>query len=82
MILRHPVSTEKAIRLMEAENKLVFEVAKNATKQEIAQAFEEYFAIKPKKVHTLIRSDGKKRAIVTLPLDQPAIDIATNLGIL
>jgi ribosomal protein L23 len=82
MILRHPVSTEKAIRMMEAENKLIFVVEKSANKKIIAHAFEKYFKIKPIKVNTLVRSDGIKRAIITLPADKPAIDIATNLGML
>jgi len=82
MLLRHPISTEKAIRMMEAENKLVFLVDRSATKKQIAEQFEHYFSIKPTKVNTMIRSDNKKRAIITLPADKPAIDVATNLGLL
>lgn len=82
MILKNPLATEKAIRMMESENKLIFVVDKKATKQQISQAFEHYFAVKPTKVNTAIRADGRKRAIITLPQDKPAIDIATNLGLL
>ena len=40
MIIKYPLSTEKAIRLMESENKLVFVVDDKASKQEIKKAIE------------------------------------------
>ena len=39
MIIKAPISTEKAIRLMESENKLVFLVDKKATKSTIILFF-------------------------------------------
>ena len=37
-IIKHPLSTEKAIRLMENENKLLFVVDKKATKKDVKEA--------------------------------------------
>ena len=85
-----PVITEKATVLTEL-NKVVFQVAKDATKDEIAAAVEELFKVRVIKVNTLItkgktkrfrgilgqRSDVKK-AIVTLQEGQ-TIDISTGL---
>jgi large subunit ribosomal protein L23 len=85
-----PVITEKATVLTE-QNKVVFQVAKDATKDEIAAAVEELFKVRVIKVNTLItkgktkrfrgilgkRSDVKK-AIVTLQEGQ-TIDISTGL---
>ncbi len=85
-----PVITEKATVLTE-QNKVVFQVAKDATKDEIAAAVEELFKVRVVKVNTLItkgktkrfrgilgkRSDVKK-AIVTLQEGQ-TIDISTGL---
>jgi large subunit ribosomal protein L23 len=85
-----PVITEKATMLTE-HNKVVFRVAQDATKDEIASAVEELFKVKVVKVNTLNvkgktkrfrghlgrRSDIKK-AIVTLQEGQ-TIDIATGL---
>jgi large subunit ribosomal protein L23 len=85
-----PVITEKATVLTEL-NKVVFEVAQDATKDEIAAAVEELFKVRVVKVNTLItkgktkrfrgrlgqRSDVKK-AIVTLQAGQ-TIDISTGL---
>ena len=85
-----PVITEKATLLSE-QGKIVFRVADDATKDEIAAAVEELFKVKVTKVNTLVtkgktkrfkgrpgrRSDVKK-AIVTLAEGQ-SIDITTGL---
>jgi large subunit ribosomal protein L23 len=85
-----PVITEKATMLSE-HNKVVFRVAKHATKPEIAEAVEALFKVNVVKVNTLNlkgktkrfrghlgrRSDVKK-AIVTLA-DGQSIDITTGL---
>jgi large subunit ribosomal protein L23 len=85
-----PVITEKATLLSE-QNKVVFKVAKDATKDQIAEAIEQLFKVNVTKVNTLIvkgktkrfrgiegrRSDYKK-AVVTLAPGQ-SIDIATGL---
>jgi large subunit ribosomal protein L23 len=81
-IIRYPLSTEKSLRLMESENKLIFVVLKSATKAEIKSAIEEIFKVKILKVNTLITNNGEKRAYVKFAYDTPAIDIATNLGLM
>ena len=89
-VIRSPIITEKATRLSE-QNKVVFRVADDASKDEIAAAVEELFKVKVTKVNTLNvkgktkrfrgtlgrRSDVKK-AIVTLAEGQ-SIDITTGL---
>ena len=81
-IIKYPVSTEKAVRLMESDNKLIFVVDRKSNKQEIKKALEELFKIKITKINTLITFKGEKRAIVKLSLETPAIDIATQLGMM
>ncbi len=39
-IIKYPLATEKSIRLMESENKLIFVVDKKATKSDIKKAIE------------------------------------------
>ncbi|HEX6866681.1 MAG TPA: 50S ribosomal protein L23 [Caulobacteraceae bacterium] len=89
-VILSPVITEKATLLSE-QNKVVFRVAQDSTKDEIAAAIEELFKVKVTKVNTLNvkgktkrfrgrpgrRSDVKK-AIVTLAEGQ-SIDISTGL---
>jgi large subunit ribosomal protein L23 len=81
-VIKHPLSTEKSIRLMESENKLVFVVDKKATKQEIKKAIEEVFKVKVTAVNTFVTQDGEKRAYVKFSMETPAVDIATQLGLI
>ena len=85
-----PVITEKATMASE-HNKLMFKVAKHATKPQIKEAVEKLFDVKVKNVNTLIRK-GKvkafrgsigeqqdvKKAIVTLE-EGHKIDVTTGL---
>ena len=85
-----PVITEKATLLSE-QNKVVFRVAKDATKDEIAAAVEALFKVNVTKVNTLVvkgktkrfrgrpgrRSDVKK-AVVTLAPGQ-SIDVTSGI---
>jgi len=81
-VIKHPLSTEKSIRIMEAENKLVFVVDRKAKKIDIKKAVEDIFKSKVVKVNTFIGPDSKKRAYVKLSEETPALDIATNLGLM
>jgi large subunit ribosomal protein L23 len=85
-----PVVTEKATMASE-HNKVMFKVARNATKPQIKDAIEKLFDVKVKSVNTLNRQ-GKwktfknrpgrqsdvKRAIVTLE-EGHRIDVTTGL---
>jgi large subunit ribosomal protein L23 len=89
-IIRSPVITEKATIQAEA-NKVVFNVAKDATKPEIKDAVEALFRVKVKSVNTLVRKGKVKRfrgvkgvqsdvkkAVVTLE-EGHKIDITTGV---
>jgi large subunit ribosomal protein L23 len=89
-VIVSPVITEKATALSD-QNKVVFKVAKTATKPQIKEAVEKLFDVKVKSVNTLVtkgkvkmfrgmrgqRSDVKK-AVVTLEEGQ-TIDVTTGL---
>jgi len=66
---------------MEAENKLVFVVGNKASKPDIKKAIEELFKAKVVNVNTLV-INGEKRAYVRFAPENPAIDIATSLGLM
>jgi len=76
-----PVVTEKAVRLIESENTLMFELEKEKPKEEIKKEFEEIFDVKVESVNTLIRKN-KKYAYIKLNKKNPAIDVATKLGLI
>lgn len=80
-IVKYPLSTEKSVKLMESDNKLTFIVNKKSNKQEIKKQIEEQFKVKVIKINTSI-SKGKKKAYVKLDSKTPAIDIATQLGLI
>ena len=89
-VIVSPVITEKATIASE-QNKVVFRVAKTATKPDIKAAVEQLFDVKVTDVNTLVRK-GKtkmfrgnrgtrsdvKQAIVTLEAGQK-IDVTTGL---
>ncbi|MFC1690974.1 50S ribosomal protein L23 [Nanoarchaeota archaeon] len=81
-IIKYPLSTEKSIRLMESENKLIFVVDKKAKKAEIKKEVESIFNVKVEKVNTYITPKSQKRAYVKLKDETPAIDVATQLGLM
>jgi large subunit ribosomal protein L23 len=81
-VIKYPLSTEKSIRLMESENKLCFIVEKKATKKDIRDAIEKEFKVKVESVNTFNSMKGEKKAYVKLSPETPAIDIATQLGLI
>jgi len=89
-VIVSPVITEKATMASE-QNKVVFKVARTATKPQIKAAVEKLFNVKVKSVNTLIRMGkmktfkGKigqqsdvKKAVVTL-VEGSSIDFTTGL---
>ena len=80
-LIKYPLGTEKSIRQMESENKLVFIVDRRANKQQIKQAIEERFDVKVANVNTHNTFQGKK-AVVTFAEGTLAIDVATTLGLM
>ena len=81
-IIKYPLNTEKAVRLMDIDNKMLFIVDRKSKKSEIKKAVEEAFGVKVIKVNTLIDHKGNKRAYVRLSPDTPAMDINTKLGLM
>ena len=81
-IIKYPLTTEKAVRLMESENKLIFIVDRKSNKDSIKKAVEEAFKVKVSKINTMITPQGLKKAYVKLSIETPAIDVATQLGLM
>ena len=44
-VLKYPLTTEKNVKLMQQDNKLVFIVDRRSTKPEIKKAAEEFFKV-------------------------------------
>ena len=90
-ILRRPIISEKAAKLSES-NGVAFEVAANATKEEVARAIQAIYNVKPTKVNIVVvkgkvktfrgRGTGTqrtvKKAYISLPADAK-LDLAANV---
>lgn len=76
-----PISTEKIVKMIEIENTLLFEFPREARKEEIKKDIEETFKVRVSGIRTLIRGN-KKRAYIKLDKKNPAIDVATKLGMI
>nr|ACG29440.1 60S ribosomal protein L23a [Zea mays]ACG37795.1 60S ribosomal protein L23a [Zea mays] len=81
-ILKYPLTTESAMKKIEDNNTLVFIVDLKADKKKIKAAVKKMYDIQAKKVNTLIRPDGKKKAYVKLTPDYDALDVANKIGII
>jgi len=77
----NPLTTEKAVLMIEEENVLTFQTNKKTTKKEIKKEIESLFNVKIEKVRTLVKGN-KKHAYVKLKKEFPALDVATKIGIM
>ena len=81
-IIKHPLTTESAMKKIEEINTLVFIVDIKATKLKIKEAVKQLYDVQCQKINTLIRPDGKKKAYVHLTQDYDALDVANRIGII
>merc|ERR1719453_749109 len=75
-VVKHPLSSESAIKTIEDDNTLVFIVHRRANKRMIKVSCQQLYNIKIKKINTLITPKGEKKAYVALSSDQDALDVA------
>jgi large subunit ribosomal protein L23 len=79
-VLLYPITTEKAIGMIEMQNKLVFVVRKDAAKPQIKEEMEKLFKVKVGSINTKITPKGVKHAYIKLK-EGKADEIATKLKI-
>ncbi len=75
------ISSEKAMKFIETDNILVVETERQKGRDEIKKEFEEMFEVKVDSINTMIKKN-KKYAYVKLNKNNPAIDVATKLGMI
>ena len=81
-IIRQPLNSDAAVKNIEDHNTLVFIVDKRANKHVIRKACQDLYSIQVRKVNTLIRPDGQKKAYVVLNKQHDALEIANKIGIM
>ncbi|MDD1676588.1 MAG: 50S ribosomal protein L23 [Methanomicrobiales archaeon] len=82
MKLKYPFVTEKAMMLLERENKLQFLVRREATKEEIKREIERAFEKEVTAVRTIMTMKGEKKAIISFTDEKAAEEILSRLGIM
>jgi large subunit ribosomal protein L23 len=80
-MLLKPITSEKAVKMIDLDNTVLFEIDRRNGKKAIKEEVEKVFGVKVEKVRTLIRNN-KKLAYVKLRKENPAIDVATKLGMI
>ncbi|KAK9826579.1 hypothetical protein WJX74_004013 [Apatococcus lobatus] len=80
--IKFPLTTESAMKKIEDNNTLVFIVDTRSNKRQIKDAVQRLYDIQTKKINTLIRPDGAKKAYVRLTPDYDALDVANKIGII
>ncbi len=80
MILK-PISSEKAVKMIEIDNILLFQTDRIFGKKEIKKEIEKLFSVKVESINTHIKGN-KKYVYVKLNKANPAIDVATKLGMI
>eukprot|EP00088_Acartia_fossae_P047794 TRINITY_DN518_c0_g1_i3.p1 TRINITY_DN518_c0_g1~~TRINITY_DN518_c0_g1_i3.p1 ORF type:complete len:178 (+),score=95.02 TRINITY_DN518_c0_g1_i3:43-576(+) len=81
-IIKHPLTTESAMKKIEDNNTLVFICDIKANKHQVRAAVKKLYDINVAKVNTLVRPDGQKKAYVRLAPDYDALDVANKIGII
>lgn len=81
-VLLYPQATEKAVKLIESENKLLFIVASDASRSDVKRAVEALFEVRVNDVKIEITPEGRKRAYVRLAPEFMADEIAAKLGMI
>jgi len=81
-IIKHPLTTESAMKKIEDTNTLVFIVDLKANKHQIKSAVKKLYNISAQKVNTLITPLATKKAYVRLSPEADALDVANKIGII
>lgn len=79
-IIKAPLTTESAMRIIETDNTLVFLCDVRANKRQIKKAIKELYDVDCVKVNTLIRPDGIKKAFIRLSPSTDATEVANKIG--
>ncbi|MDD4250747.1 MAG: 50S ribosomal protein L23 [Candidatus ainarchaeum sp.] len=81
-VVLYPLVTEKAVNMIDTENKLTFIVADKATKKDVKKIIEKAYSIKIEKINIVRDMKGRKKAVIKLKKEFKAQDLATKLGVL
>ena len=82
MVLKYPFVTEKAMMMLDGDNKVQFLVRREATKEQIKREIQKTFGQDVTHVRTVMTTHGEKKAIVSFANNKAAEEILSRLGIM
>ncbi|MCL5105781.1 MAG: 50S ribosomal protein L23 [Candidatus Marsarchaeota archaeon] len=80
-ILKYPLATEKAVKLVESENVVTYIADSRATKTQIKKEFEKVFNVKVRSIRTANMPTNLKKAFIKLAPGFKATDVSEKLKI-
>eukprot|EP00455_Lapot_gusevi_P011969 TRINITY_DN1560_c0_g1_i2.p1 TRINITY_DN1560_c0_g1~~TRINITY_DN1560_c0_g1_i2.p1 ORF type:complete len:153 (+),score=59.64 TRINITY_DN1560_c0_g1_i2:73-531(+) len=81
-VVKFPLTSESAMKKVEDSNTITFICDVLATKRQIKEAVKSLYDVSVKRINTLVRPDGQKKAFVRLSDDTDALDVANRIGII
>ncbi len=81
-VIYYPLVTEKAVNMIDSENKITFVVSDKANKNNVKSVVEKTYNVKVKGINIIRDRKGRKKAIIRLAKENKAQDLATKLGVL
>lgn len=81
-LIKFPLMTEKAINLIERENKISFIATEKATKSDIKKLVEKLYKVKVEKINVVNDMKGRKKVSVKLDKKYKAEELAAKLGVI
>jgi len=81
-VLEYPLVSEKAVNMIDGENKIVFVVNRKATKADVRKAVETMYNVKVDRVNVCRDMKARKKAFVKINKAFKADELATKLGVL
>ncbi len=79
MALVYPISTEKALNMVDRNNTITYVVDFRSKKEDIKKEFEETFGVKVEKINTSMSIKNSKKAYIRLKKEFRASDVARKL---
>ncbi len=80
-VILYPLISEKAVNMIEKENKICFIVNKKAKKEDVKRVVQDQYNVKVDAVKILNDRRGRKKAMVKINKEFKADAIATRLGV-
>ncbi len=78
-VLLYPLSTEKALNMIDRNNTILYIVDYRSTKDQVRKEFEQTFAVKIASINTSTTMKNTKKAYIRMKPEFKASDVARKL---